>query len=177
MKLLPKQQPRVNTEDSVGLGIEAAVIIALFLGLGYVLDRIFGTMPIFMIVMTVVGAVGLFAKLKYRYDDRMDELEAERRRHPRQAPTASGRSPDMNTPAAGADAFTTRFDGPAPEVAVSKDMIKRGLIAAPALIAACAVIWGADGAMSSAYAHRHRAHQLRARRGADRRRRRGSRSA
>ncbi len=78
MKLLPKQQPRVNTEDSVGLGIEAAVIIALFLGLGYVLDRIFGTTPIFMIVMTLVGAVGLFAKLKYRYDDRMDELEAER---------------------------------------------------------------------------------------------------
>ena len=58
----------------------------------------------------------------------------------------------MNTPAAGADAFTTQFDGPAPEVAVSKDMIKRGLIAAPALIAACAVIWGADGAISSAYA-------------------------
>jgi F0F1-type ATP synthase assembly protein I len=78
MKLLPKQ-PRVNTEDSLGLGIEAAVIIALFLGLGYVIDRIVGTMPVFMIVMTLVGAVGLFAKLKYRYDDRMDELEAQRR--------------------------------------------------------------------------------------------------
>jgi F0F1-type ATP synthase assembly protein I len=79
MKLLPKQQPRVNTEDSVGLGIEAAVIIALFLGIGYVLDRIAGTTPLFMIIMTVVGAIGLFTKLKYRYDDRMDELEAERR--------------------------------------------------------------------------------------------------
>lgn len=83
MKLLPKQ-PRVNTEDSVGLGIEAAVIIALFLGLGYVIDRIAGTTPIFMIVMTVIGAIGLFAKLKYRYDDRMDELEAQR--------TSAGRS-------------------------------------------------------------------------------------
>ncbi len=50
-----------------------------------------------------------------------------------------------------ADAFTTRFEGPAPEVAVSKDMIKRGLIAAPALILICTVIWGADGAWSSAY--------------------------
>ncbi len=78
MKLLPKQ-PRVNTEDSLGLGIEAAVVIALFLGFGYVLDRIFGTMPVFMIVMTLLGAVGLFAKLKYRYDDRMDELEEQRR--------------------------------------------------------------------------------------------------
>jgi F0F1-type ATP synthase assembly protein I len=79
MKLLPKQQPRVNTEDSVGLGIEAAVIIALFLGFGALLDWAFGTTPLFMIIMTIVGAIGLFAKLKYRYDDRMDELEEQRR--------------------------------------------------------------------------------------------------
>lgn len=50
------------------------------------------------------------------------------------------------------DAFTTRFDGPAPEVAVSKDIIKRGLMVAPVLIAICGVIWGGDGAWSSAYA-------------------------
>ncbi len=50
------------------------------------------------------------------------------------------------------DVFTTRFDGPAPEVEVSRDMIKRGLLVGPVLIAACAVIWGGDGAWSSAYA-------------------------
>ena len=77
MKLLPKQT-RPNTEDSLGLGIEAAVIMALFFGLGFGLDRLFGTTPIFMIVLTLLGAVGLFAKWKYRYDDRMDELEAQR---------------------------------------------------------------------------------------------------
>ncbi len=49
------------------------------------------------------------------------------------------------------DPMTTRFDGPAPEVGISNDMIKRGLIVAPLLIAVCAVIWGADGAWSSAY--------------------------
>ena len=49
------------------------------------------------------------------------------------------------------DAFTTRFEGPAPEVAVSNDMIKRGLIVAPIIIAICAVIWGVNGAFSSAY--------------------------
>ncbi len=58
----------------------------------------------------------------------------------------------MNTPTSDRpDVFTTRLEGPAPEVAVSRDMIKRGLIAAPVLIAICAVIWGADGAWSSAY--------------------------
>ena len=50
-----------------------------------------------------------------------------------------------------ADVFTTRLDGPSTEVTVSRDMIKRGLIAAPLLIAICAVIWGGDGAWSAAY--------------------------
>ena len=77
MKLLPKQT-RVDTQDSLGLGIEAAIIVVLFLGLGYGLDRLFGTVPVLMIVFTVLGAVGLFAKWKYRYDERMDELESER---------------------------------------------------------------------------------------------------
>ncbi len=74
----PAKQTRVNTEDSLGLGIEAAIIIALFFGAGFGLDRLFGTTPIFMIVFTLLGAVGLFAKFKYRYDDRMAEHEAER---------------------------------------------------------------------------------------------------
>ena len=77
MKLLPKQT-RVDTQDGLGLGIEAAVIMALFFGVGAGLDWLFGTTPLFMIVFTVLGAVGLFAKWKYRYDDRMNELEAER---------------------------------------------------------------------------------------------------
>jgi len=49
------------------------------------------------------------------------------------------------------DAFTTLLEGPAPEVDVSKDISKRGLIAAPVVIAICGVIWGGDGAWSSAY--------------------------
>jgi hypothetical protein len=47
--------------------------------------------------------------------------------------------------------MTTRFDGAAPEVEISRDMIRRGLIVAPVLIAICGVIWGMDGAWSSAY--------------------------
>jgi hypothetical protein len=42
--------------------------------------------------------------------------------------------------------------GPAPEVSVSNDMIKRGLIVAPVLIALSGLIWGVNGAASSAYA-------------------------
>jgi hypothetical protein len=50
-----------------------------------------------------------------------------------------------------ADVFTTRFEGPAPEISVSRDLIRRGLLVAPLLIAVCGVIWGGDGAWSSAY--------------------------
>jgi hypothetical protein len=55
---------------------------------------------------------------------------------------------DASTPA---DVLTTRFDGPSPEVGVSRDMIRRGLLTAPLLIAVCGAVWGVDGAWSSAY--------------------------
>jgi hypothetical protein len=42
--------------------------------------------------------------------------------------------------------------GPAPEVSVSNDMVKRGLMVAPVLIAVCGLIWKMNGAYSSAYA-------------------------
>jgi hypothetical protein len=48
--------------------------------------------------------------------------------------------------------LTSKPTGEATEVEISIDMIKRGLIAAPVLIAVCGVIWGVDGAWSSAYA-------------------------
>ena len=47
--------------------------------------------------------------------------------------------------------MATRDVGPATEVAVSTDMVKRGLLVAPLMIALCLVIWGLDGALSSAY--------------------------
>jgi hypothetical protein len=44
------------------------------------------------------------------------------------------------------------LEGPAPEVEVSRDMIRRGLIVAPLIIGVCWLIWGNHGALSSAYA-------------------------
>ena len=46
----------------------------------------------------------------------------------------------------------TRDDGPATEVAISKDLVRRGLMVAPVLVALCGVIWGLDGVWSSLYA-------------------------
>jgi hypothetical protein len=39
----------------------------------------------------------------------------------------------------------------APEVDIARDLVRRGIPAAPIIIAASALIWGVDGALSSAY--------------------------
>jgi F0F1-type ATP synthase assembly protein I len=78
MKLLPKNN-RVNNEDALGIAIEFALITAVFFGVGWLIDNWVGTVPVFMIVFTVLAAVGLFTKSKYRYDAKMDRLDAERR--------------------------------------------------------------------------------------------------
>ena len=57
----------------------------------------------------------------------------------------------MSTTPASNAVFVTRIDGPAPEVSVSNDMVKRGVLVAPVLIALCGAIWGLDGALSSAF--------------------------
>jgi hypothetical protein len=48
--------------------------------------------------------------------------------------------------------MVTQLDGEAVEVKVSTDMVKRGLIVAPIIVALAAVIWGAAGAWSSVFA-------------------------
>jgi len=44
-----------------------------------------------------------------------------------------------------------RDTGPAPEAAITRDLVKHGLIAAPVLIGGSAAIWGSDGALSCGY--------------------------
>ncbi len=73
-----RKDVRVNPQDSLGHGLDAVLTLGLFVLIGFGIDSLLGTVPVFMIVMTVLASVGLFAKFKYRYDERMDELEAER---------------------------------------------------------------------------------------------------
>jgi hypothetical protein len=42
--------------------------------------------------------------------------------------------------------------GPAPEVAITKDLVRRGLIVAPLMVLVCGFVWGLHGAYSCAYA-------------------------
>jgi F0F1-type ATP synthase assembly protein I len=74
--------PRVTTDgasESLTQGIDNALAVALLFGIGFLLDRWLGTSPWLMIVFTVLGGIGMFAKMKYRYDEQMARHEAERR--------------------------------------------------------------------------------------------------
>jgi F0F1-type ATP synthase assembly protein I len=68
----------VNTNDSLGRGMDMALTILVFLGLGYLLDRWLGTRPIFMIALVLVSVVGQFVSMWVAYDRTMRRLESER---------------------------------------------------------------------------------------------------
>ena len=73
---------RVSANDTQG--IESALAVVLLFGIGYGLDRWLGTTPWLMIIFALLGAVGVFAKMKYRYDVQMAQHEAERRERARE---------------------------------------------------------------------------------------------
>jgi len=82
MKLLPRITPttkKVDTREPLGHGFDAAIVIMIFFGLGWGIDAIVGTRPLFMILMTLFGAVGVFLRFWYQYDARMSVLEEQRR--------------------------------------------------------------------------------------------------
>lgn len=77
MKLIAT--PKRSTSDrAIGQGMEMALTVFVFFGLGFFVDRWLGTTPIAMIITTLVGAVGVFAKMRYAYEEQMRELDRQR---------------------------------------------------------------------------------------------------
>lgn len=76
---LPRPTPRARTigDDTAIQGLDAALAVLLFFGIGFALDRWLGTDPWLMIVFTLLGGVGYFLKFKYRYELEMQRHEAE----------------------------------------------------------------------------------------------------
>lgn len=67
-----------GSSDSLGRGMDLALTLGLFLGLGWLIDRWLGTAPVFTIALMLIAAVGQFVRMKYVYDAEMERLEAER---------------------------------------------------------------------------------------------------
>ena len=82
MKLLFTQARSARAggaDDNLGRGMETELLLAFFLGIGWLLDQWLGTRPLFMIGLVLFGAAGSFVKMKIDYDSRMERLEEERR--------------------------------------------------------------------------------------------------
>jgi hypothetical protein len=88
VKLAPRTKP-IDADDNIGRGMDFALVILVFLGIGWALDRALGTRPAFMIGCTVFAVVGQFVRMWYAYDARMSQLESQRSTELRSAPRAS----------------------------------------------------------------------------------------
>ncbi|HVM06846.1 MAG TPA: AtpZ/AtpI family protein [Acidimicrobiales bacterium] len=63
--------------DGLAVAFEFAITPAIFGGLGYLLDRWLGLVPLFTITLFLFGIVGMFLKMWFTYDHRMKAQEAE----------------------------------------------------------------------------------------------------
>ena len=81
MKVLPDQRKIAEHQQSgqtLGRGMDFALVVLVFLGIGYVLDRWLDTRPAFMIGLVIFSVVGQFIKMYFEYTATMKVHEAER---------------------------------------------------------------------------------------------------
>ncbi len=82
-------RPTPNSDDSLGRGMDLALTLLVFLGLGALIDRWLGLFPLFTIVLVLFAAIGSFVRMKFVYDATMERHEAERSAR---VPTSRGRA-------------------------------------------------------------------------------------
>ena len=82
-----------GADAGLGQGMEMALTLAVFFGLGWLIDRAAGTQPVFMIALTVFAVVGQSLRMWFEYDARMKRLEAER-----MAATSAHQAPNLANP-------------------------------------------------------------------------------
>ena len=68
-----------GNDDSLGRGMDTALTLLVFLGLGALIDSWLGVFPVFTIVLVLLAAVGTFIRMKFVYDATMERHEAELR--------------------------------------------------------------------------------------------------
>jgi len=65
--------------DTLARGFEWAATIAIFLGVGFLLDRWLGTTPIFMVALFVFALVGQLLRANFHFGDEIDREATARR--------------------------------------------------------------------------------------------------
>ena len=78
VKFLPVPKPVQPVDRGMSQGAELAGSIVVFFLIGLALDAWLGTMPLFMLALTVFACIGQFVKIYFVYSRDMDRLQAER---------------------------------------------------------------------------------------------------
>jgi F0F1-type ATP synthase assembly protein I len=61
--------------NTMVLGIEFVLTLVVFSGVGYLLDRGLGLVPVFTIVFFVLGVIGLAVRSYYAYETKMQLID------------------------------------------------------------------------------------------------------
>lgn len=81
VKIMPTRRAdaaSLQAGQTLGRGMDFALVVLVFLGIGYAIDRWLGTRPWFMVGLVVFSVVGQFVKMYYDYTATMTELEEQR---------------------------------------------------------------------------------------------------
>ncbi len=81
MKILPSQEKIAEAQRSdqtLGKGMDFALVVLVFLGIGWAIDTWIGTRPAFMIGLVLLAVTGQFIKMYYDYKAAMEAHVAER---------------------------------------------------------------------------------------------------
>jgi F0F1-type ATP synthase assembly protein I len=81
VKLVPSQEKIAEasrSDQTLGKGMDFALVVLVFLGIGWGIDSWLDTRPAFMIGLVVFAVVGQFIKMYYDYKLAMETHEAER---------------------------------------------------------------------------------------------------
>jgi F0F1-type ATP synthase assembly protein I len=81
VKILPSQEKIAEAQRSdqtLGKGMDFALVVLVFLGIGWGVDTWLGTRPAFMVGLVVFAVVGQFIKMYYDYKATMEAHETVR---------------------------------------------------------------------------------------------------
>lgn len=81
LKVVPDRQKIAEAQQSgqtLGRGMDFALVVLVFLGIGYGLDRWLDTRPAFMIGLVIFAVIGQFIKMYYEYSANMQQHEEAR---------------------------------------------------------------------------------------------------
>jgi F0F1-type ATP synthase assembly protein I len=81
--LRTRQDLNRGFSDALGRGVDLALTPLVFGFIGWLIDRVAGTSPVFTIVVAAVGVLGTAVKIKLGYDKDMEAFEGTAATRPR----------------------------------------------------------------------------------------------